>query len=423
MTQSVVPKTSIPEKTWRRQTDSPMWWIAFSCGSVILHLLAFWFLSSYKLSASQSGSGSAVPIEFIEISPPKPSSVQPKSQPKPKAVLPKPAPVKPIVPQNSEQSVKPPVSTVDRDAISFNNQKIEQQLAEQERYSLLQQQKLAEQQRQLEIEQQRQLELEQQRLRAEALRQRQQQQEDLEAQIRQQEQKQQQELDEKLRQEEAEQQRQLETQRQQEAEQQRQLEIQKQQEAEQQRQLEIQKQKEAEEQRQLEAQRQQEAEQQRKLANPADGERILDGPKNAEGEEPPPEFDKKTAQAPIQNQPNQSGGILTASWSIDNSFTPKNDIPDNPPQLKQNISQNFLIKPLPNSSLKPVDFEVYLIINEQGIIEFAQITDTQMRRQYQTYVDQNLLNKQLFLPATDIDPRTGEIKPRRSESRIRIKIQ
>ena len=377
MTQSVVPKTSIPEKTWRRQTDSQMWWIAFSCGSVILHLLAFWFLSSYKLSASQSGSGSVVPIEFIEISPPKPSSVQPKSQPKPKAVLPKPAPVKPIVPQNSEQSVKPPVSRVDRDAISFNNQKIEQQLAEQERYSLLQQQKLAEQQRQLEIEQQRQLELEQQRLRAEALRQRQQQQEDLEAQIRQQEQKQQQELDEKLRQEEAEQQRQLETQRQQEAEQQRQLEIQKQQEAEQQRQLEIQKQKEAEEQRQLEAQRQQEAEQrelarqskqqaeeQRKLAtaqqsqNPADGERILEGPRNADGEEPPPEFDKKTAQAPIQNQPNQSGGILTASWSIDNSFTPKNDIPDNHPQLKQNISRNFIIKPLPNSSLKPVDFEV-----------------------------------------------------------------
>ncbi len=129
MTQSVVEKSSIPEKTWRRQTDSPTWWIAFSCGSVILHLLAFWLISSYKLSASQSGSASAIPIEFIEISPQKPPQAKP--EPKPKPVLPKPS-AKPIVPQNSQpavnpSAVKPPVITNDRDAIAFNNQKIEQQ--------------------------------------------------------------------------------------------------------------------------------------------------------------------------------------------------------------------------------------------------------------------------------------------------------
>ena len=153
MTQSVAEKTSIPEKTWRRQTDSPTWWIAFSCGSVILHLLAFWLISLYKLPASQFGSASAVPIEFIEISPQKPPTRLP--QPKPKPVLPKPS-AKPIAPQNSQQSVnssavKPPVIRNDEDAIAFN-QKIEQKLAEQQRQQeLLQQQKLAEQQRQQEL--------------------------------------------------------------------------------------------------------------------------------------------------------------------------------------------------------------------------------------------------------------------------------
>ena len=103
MTQSVVRKTSISEKTWRRQTDSPTWWIAFSFGSVILHLLAFWFISSYKLSGFQSNSSSSVPIDFIEISPQKSSPVQPK--PKPKAISPKPA-AKPIVPEKPQPIVK-----------------------------------------------------------------------------------------------------------------------------------------------------------------------------------------------------------------------------------------------------------------------------------------------------------------------------
>ena len=396
MTQSVVPKTSIPEKTWRRQTDSPTWWIAFSCGSVILHLLAFWFISSYRFSVSQSSSGSAVPIEFVEISPEKSSSVQPKSQPKPKAVSPKPAPVKPIIPQNSQQSVKPPVSTVDRDAISFNNQKIEQQLAEQQRYSLLQQQKLAEQQRQLEIEQQRQLELEQQRLRAEELRQRQQQQEDLEAQIRQQEQKQQQELDEKLRQEEAEQQRQLEIQKQQEAEQ-----------------------------RELARKNKQEAEEQRKLAtaqqsqNPPDGERILDGPKNADGEEPPPEFDKKTAQAPIQNQPNQSGGILTASWKIDTkTFKEK---PTNLAQPLKRINSDIPLPPPQNGNFQPGSFLVWLIIDNQGNLISVEV-DKQIplaqRSQYQEYAEK-IFNGQKFIPASE----SNGSKPPLSYLPIIIKIQ
>ncbi|MEO1762208.1 MAG: hypothetical protein AAFR83_09595 [Cyanobacteria bacterium J06629_18] len=422
MAQSVVPKTSIPEKTWRRQTDSPFGWIAFSCGSVILHLLALWFISSYRLSVSRSASSSAVAIDFIEISPQKSSPTQPKSQPKPepKAVSPKPAPAKPILPQNSSPVVKPSVSKVDRGAIAFDNQKIEQQLAQQQRQQDLLQQKLAEQQRQQELfqqqkllEQQRQQELEQQRLRAEELRRRQAQQEELEARIRQQEQEQQRILDEKLRQQEIEQQRQLQAQKQQEAEQQRQLRAQQQQEQEQQRQLQAQKQQEAEQQRQL---------QEQQSENP-DGEKILNGPQDAQGKEPPPEFDKKTAPAPIKNQSSRNSGILTASWNIDNSFTPTRDIPDKPPQLKQNISQSFIIPSSPNSNFKPVDFEVYLIINEEGYVEFAQVVDTQMRRQYQTYVDQNLLNKQLFLPANDIDPRTGEVKPRRGESRIRIKIQ
>ncbi|MGB3636686.1 MAG: hypothetical protein WBA39_03710, partial [Rivularia sp. (in: cyanobacteria)] len=178
MTQSVVEKTSIAEKPWRRQTDSPTWWIAFAGGSLILHLLAFWLISIHKLSASQSGSDLALPIEFIEISPQKSSSVQPQTKPKPKPKPVTPKPVKPIVPQNSKPAVKPPVSTFDRDAIAFNNQKIEQKLADQQRQQeLLQQQQLADQQRQQELAQRQQL--------AEQQRQRQAQQEQLEAQLRQ----------------------------------------------------------------------------------------------------------------------------------------------------------------------------------------------------------------------------------------------
>ncbi|MBV6621937.1 MAG: hypothetical protein KI793_03115 [Rivularia sp. (in: Bacteria)] len=468
MTQSVVEKTSIPEKTWRRQTHSPIWWIAFSCGSIILHLIAFWLIDSYKLFGSGSAnSGEAVPIEFIEISPQKSLPVQPKSKP----VLSK--PVKPIIPQNSQpankpsSAQKPQVSTNDENAIAFNNQKIEEQLAEQERQQqLLQQQQLAEQQRLLEAEQQRQL--------AEQLRQRQIKQAQLEAQIRQQEQLQQRRLAQQLLQQEAEQKRQLEAQRQQEAEQKRQLEIQRQQEAEQKRQLEEQRQQEAEQKRQLEIQRQQEeqqrqleaqqrqqeenrrlaqqgkleAEEQRRLAtrqqsqNSPVGEKISDEIIDRYGQnvKQASTTNQQTPQSPVQNNQqediplnrsqqtelNQSGGILTATWDMDRSFKQKRDIPENPPQLKQNISRNFIIKTLSEDNLEPVEFQVYLTIDEEGRIEELFVDPSTLgakRQQYQTYVDDNLKGKKLFEPATDTDPTTGKLTPRASKSLIRIKIQ
>ncbi|AFY53161.1 hypothetical protein Riv7116_0567 [Rivularia sp. PCC 7116] len=472
MTQTVAEKTSIPEKAWRRQTDSPTWWIAFSCGSVILHLLAFWFISSYQLFGSRSANyGSPVPIEFIEISPQKSSSVQPKSKPKSKPVSSK--AIKPIVPQNSQSAenlstvVKPPVFTNDGNAIAFNNQKIEQQLAQQERQQrLLQQQQLAEQQRLLEAEQQRQL--------AEQLRQRQIKQAELEAQILQQEKLQQRILAQQLRQQEAEQKRQLEIQRQQEAEQKRQLEIQRQQEEEQQRQLEIQRQQEAEQKRQLEIQRQQEEEQQRQLEaqrqqeennrrlaqqgkleaeeqrrlatrqqpqNPGDGEKITDKIINQQGQnvKQASTSNQQTPESPVKNnedediplnqsqetQLNQSGALLTANWDIV-PYQPKNDIPENPPKLRENISKNFVIKTSQENNFDPVEFQVYLTIDEEGKVEELFVdpnTLGQKRQQYQIYVDKNLKGKKLFYPATDTDPRTGKQTPRASKSLIRIKIQ
>ncbi|MBF2015849.1 MAG: hypothetical protein IGS23_11745 [Rivularia sp. T60_A2020_040] len=174
MTQSVAEKSLFPEKTWRRQTDSPKWWIAFSCGSVILHLLAFWALSLYQFNLSQqrrlaelNTSGvtqSVVAIELLDISPQKSSPVQPKPKPIPPKSLNTSLnqAAKPIVPQNSQPTTK--LTSIDRDVIAFDNQKIQQQ------------------QRQLELEQQRQLEA-QLRQQAEQLRQRQVQQEQLEAQL------------------------------------------------------------------------------------------------------------------------------------------------------------------------------------------------------------------------------------------------
>ena len=272
MTQSVAQKTSIPEKTWRRHADSPKWWIAFSCGAVILHLLAFWLLSLYELNSSRQGrSPSAVPIEFIEISPQKssPTRSKPKqTSPKPSNIKPKQA-TKPIVPQNSQLNALPnasipPVSTNNRGAIAFDiDREIERQLQQQQ---LAQKQDLEAKQLQREAEQQRQLEAEQRQL-AEQLRQRVAQQKQLEAQLRQQEVEQQRRLAEQLRQREA-QQRQLESDQRQREAQQRQLEQRLRQREVQQRQLaEAQIQREAEErQRQLaEAQIQREAEERQRL--------------------------------------------------------------------------------------------------------------------------------------------------------------
>ncbi len=431
MTQSVVEKTSIPEKTCRRQTDSPFGWITFACGSLILHLLAFWLISLHKLSASQSASDLAVPIEFIEISPQKFSPVQPqaKPKPKPKAVIPKPA--KPILPQNSQpaanpSAVKPPVIVNDRDAIAFNNQKIEQKLAEQQRQQeLLEQQQSSEQQRQL----------------AEQLRQRQAQQEQLEAQLRQQETEQQQKLAEQLRQQEqADEQRQLQAQRQQEqADEQRQLQAQRQQEqADEQRQLQAQRQQEqADEQRRLQAQRQQEqadeqrrlaqqskleAEEQRQLAtqqqqNPLDGEKIANAPINARGETP--EQRAKAPQAPIP-QSNQSGGILTASWNIETDTFFKGK-PDNLAKPQKRVNSDIPLPPPQDGNLQLGDFLVWLTIDNQGnllSIEVDKQIPLPQRSQYQEYAEK-IFNGQKFIPASEDNGN----KPDLSYLPIRINIQ
>ena len=418
MTQSVVEKTSIPEKTWRRQTDSPTWWIAFSCGSVILHLLAFWLISLYKLPASQFGSASAVPIEFIEISPQKPPTRLP--QPKPKPVLPKPS-AKPIAPQNSQQSVnssavKPPVIRNDEDAIAFN-QKIEQKLVEQQRQQeLLQQQKLAEQQRQQELlqqqklaEQQRQLEAEQLQREAEQLRQRQAQQDQLEAQLRQKEQLQQRQLAERLRQQEQEQKRALQAQRQQEKEQKRALQAQRQLEAQKERQLA------AEEQRQ----------------NPADGEKITapildrygETVKEASVNQQTPDSpvkDNRLEQIPLnQNQEtqlNQSGGILTATWNIepDKFSEPK------PEELAQPLTGMLNNSDIPLSrpkdrNFQPGNFLVWLTIDDRGnaLVMEIETSDLERKAQYRKYAEE-IFNGQKFSPVSE---KKGNHLP------IRINIQ
>ncbi|MEO1375981.1 MAG: hypothetical protein AAFW70_17015 [Cyanobacteria bacterium J06635_10] len=446
MTQSVAQKTSIPEKAWRRQTDSPTWWITFACGSVILHLLALWLVGLYKLNSSQVGrSQSAVAIEFIEISPQKSYKVQPKPKPKPKAVSPKPA--TPIVPQKPQPTANlstqlPPVSTNNSNAIAFDNQKIEQQLqrelAQQRQREAELQRQLEAQQRQREAEFQRQLEA-QQRLLAQQQRLRIAQQQKLEAQLRQREAEQQRLLAEQIRQQEAEQQRQIQAQRQREAEQQRQIQAQRQREAEQQRQIEAQRQREAEQQRQIEAQRQQEAEERQKLLvqrlrqtersqqnqNPSDGENITDAIKNRVGQTP--QQRQVTPQAPIkETQLNQSGGILTASWDlVAQTRNLIKDIPANLPKPKEDISKSFVIPSSEQKNLSSANFQVYLYINEEGKVEFTKVDQNlpaEKRQQYQAYVDKEFLHKKLFYPATDPDPRTGELKPRRGELFIRIKI-
>ena len=424
MTQSVVEKSSIPEKTWRRQTDSPKWWITFAGGSLILHLLAFWLISIHKLSASQSGSDLALPIEFIEISPQKPSP--PKPQPKPKSI-------KPIVPQNSKLVVKPPVSTFDRDAIGFNNQKIEQQLAEQQRQRQAQQEQLEAQLRQQQTEQQQKL-AEQQRQQEQADEQRR-----LQAQRQQEQADEQRQLQVQRQQEQADEQRQLQAQRQQEqADEQRQLQAQRQQEqADEQRRLQAQRQQEqADEQRRLQAQRQQEqadeqrrlaqqskleAEEQRQLAtqqqqNPLDGEKIANAPINARGETP--EQRAKAPQAPIP-QSNQSGGILTASWNIDTEvfFDAK---PANLAKPEKMINSDIPLPPPQDGNFQPGSFLVWLIIDNQGNASVMNIEtpDVARKEQYREYAEK-IFNSQKFIPATDSNGNKLDF----SNLPIRINIQ
>ncbi|MEB3218191.1 MAG: hypothetical protein VKN72_18440 [Nostocales cyanobacterium 94392] len=395
MTQSVAQKNSVPEKTWRRQTDSPGWWIAFSCGSVILHLLAFWLISLYEFNLSQqrrlaelNTSGvtqSAVAIEFIDISPQE--SSQPQPQIKPKPIPPQPSNTRTIVPQNSQppvnpSTVKPPVASNDRDAIAFDNQKIEQEL------------------RQQELEQQRQLEaiLRQQ---AEQLRQRQAQQQQLEA---------------KIRQQELEQQQQLQAQRQQELEQQ-QLAQQSKLEAEEQRQQELEQQQLAQ-QSKLEAAEQSQLATQQQPQTPLDGEKIADAPTNALGQTP--QQRNKTSPVPIQNQPTQSGAILTASWKIENNSFFK-DKPDNLAQPLKRTNSDIPLPPPKNGNFQPGDFLVWLTIDNQGNLLFIKVDEAipiAQRTQYQQYAEE-IFNGQKFIPASG---NNGD-KPELSNLPIRVNIQ
>ncbi len=403
MSQSVARKTSISEKTWRRQTDSPSGWIAFSCGSVILHLLAFWLIGSYKLSSSQQQrSQSALPIEFIEISPQKSLPVQPS--PKPKPVLPKPA--KPIVPQNLQpaipKTVKPPVTTNDQNAIAFDNQKLERQQQ--------QQQKLAQQQRQLEAEQ----------LKKEAQQQREEQQTQrkLERQQQREEQQNQQKLERQQQLEEQQNQQKLERQQQLEEQQNQQKLERQQQREEQQNQRKLERQQQLEEQqnqRKLERQQQREDEQQQ---NPEDGVKIADAPADARGLTPPEQL-AKTPQAPIQNQPTQSGGILTASWKIDtNTF-----FKDKPDNLAQPLKRSNSDIPLPapeDGNFQPRDFLVWLTIDNQGNASVTKIEtpDVAQKEQYRKYAEE-IFNNQKFIPATE----NNGNKPDFSNLPVRVNIQ
>ena len=387
MTQSVVEKTSISEKTWRRQTDSPTWWIAFACGSVILHLLAFWFISLHKLSASQSGSSSAVPIEFIEISPQKPPQAKP--EPKPKPVLPKPS-AKPIVPQNSQpavnpSAVKPPVSN-DRDAIAFNNQKIEQQ----------QQQELADKQAAQELADKQAAQELADRQAAQELADRQAAQELADRQAAQEladRQAAQELADRQAAQELADRQAAQEL-----ADKQAAQELADKQAAQELADRQVAQELADKQAAQELADRQQQ--------NPLDGQIIADGPTDALGRTPPEQL-QKAPQAAIPEQSNQSG-ILTANWDIDFNTPITRDIPANAPQPKENISKSFVIPTSQENNVQIKDFQVYLNIDAEGSVEPLVVDESlspQQRQLYQTYVDKEFRNKKLFEPATDPNPR------------------
>ena len=68
MTQSVADKTPIPDKASRRHTDPPGLWISVAAISVTLHLLLFWLLRSNSYSLSQRNSSNPIPVDFVEIS-------------------------------------------------------------------------------------------------------------------------------------------------------------------------------------------------------------------------------------------------------------------------------------------------------------------------------------------------------------------
>ncbi|MBC1240043.1 hypothetical protein [Nostoc sp. 2RC] len=90
MEPSVADKTPIPAKVWRRHTDPPGLWISVTVASVSLHLLVFWLLmrsSNIFILWFPQESQSTIPIELIDVAPPKKSTS--KSQSTAKIVSPK----------------------------------------------------------------------------------------------------------------------------------------------------------------------------------------------------------------------------------------------------------------------------------------------------------------------------------------------
>ncbi len=115
MTKSVADKTPIPSQTWRRHTDPPGLWIGVVTGSIVLHLLALWFIRSQINLLQQQYSDNAVPIDIVEISPQQESSeAKPQAQAKPASPVPN---------SPTAETVKPPPTTEDRSAIALTDKK------------------------------------------------------------------------------------------------------------------------------------------------------------------------------------------------------------------------------------------------------------------------------------------------------------
>ncbi|MGB3652651.1 MAG: hypothetical protein WBA41_15735, partial [Rivularia sp. (in: cyanobacteria)] len=216
--------------------------------------------------------------------------------------------------------------------------------------------------------------------------------------------------------EEQQTQRKLERQQQLEEQQtQRKLERQQQLEEQQaQRKLERQQQQ-LEEQAQRKLERQQ---QQLEQQNPADGERIADDPTDARGLTPPERL-TKPPQALIQNQPTQSGGILTASWNVDPDtfFEGK---PDNLAKPQKRSNSEIPLPPPEDGNFQPGDFLVWLTIDNQGNASVTKIEtpDTAQKEQYRKYAEE-IFNGQKFIPASE----NNGNKPDFSYLPVRVNIQ
>ncbi|WP_414624221.1 hypothetical protein, partial [Calothrix sp. CCY 0018] len=138
----------------------------------------------------------------------------------------------------------------------------------------------------------------------------------------------------------------------------------------------------------------------RQQQNPLDGEKIADAPTDAQGKTPPEQF-QKAPQTPIQNQPNQSSGILTADWNIetDTFFDAK---PANLAKPEKRISSDIPLSPPQDGNFQPGSFLVWLIIDNQGNASVMNIEtpDLARKEQYRKYAEE-IFNDQKFIPATD----------------------